>query len=122
MKRNAELIHRVFQVEAETLRVMKVNEVNKTKIAKEIAEGNEPTKYVEEKPKRVSYGQLGHWIMESWDEITVDCIKNCFIRSGICEGEPTLDDQDVHEVSDIEMINNSDSDTVVMSWEIWSIT
>ena len=45
------------------------------------------------------------------DEITVDCVKNGFIKAGICEGVPTNIEMDVQEdATDIEMVNDCDSE------------
>ena len=33
--------------------------------------------------RRASYSQACRWIKETWDEITIDCIKNGFRKAGI---------------------------------------
>jgi hypothetical protein len=51
------------------------------------------------KKKRVSYEEIGWWILESWQAVTVTCIKNGFQKAF---GVTSMPEIDYHEESTSE--------------------
>jgi hypothetical protein len=71
--------------------------------------------------KRASYSVVCNWIVDSWKEITVECIKNGFRRAGLCNyNESNLEDSDdtiIYEEDDNDSDKENSGMTEVMAFK-----
>ena len=50
--------------------------------------------------RRASYSEVCKWIKESWDEVSVECIKNGFRKAEICDYEVNSCDESTDDECD----------------------
>jgi hypothetical protein len=62
--------------------------------------------------RRASYAEVCNWIIESWKDITTDCIRNGFKKASICDYSPNQNEEcDDYEGTTEEELSDSESET-----------